>query len=198
MTETPVDQAWISKAEAMKALNKSERSIDRMVKAGKIERRERPRPPKAPEPIFSRADVEREGAVTGFLISEPEADSRVSPQPPMSRGHGELGALAQMLMAFIAHVQARPERLALPPAPLPQWLGIKASAQYTGLSKQLIRRLIRAGKLPALRDGQTWKIRREDLEALRGASQEEEHSATVAPVARLARVGHGAGNGTGR
>lgn len=49
--------------------------------------------------------------------------------------------------------------------PPPQFLTLKEAAEHTGLSVTFLRRLIKAGKLPALRD-RCYKVRRYDLDNL--------------------------------
>lgn len=49
--------------------------------------------------------------------------------------------------------------------PMAQWLTLQEAAEYTGLSKPLLLRCIKAGKLIAVKDGR-WKIKRVALDKL--------------------------------
>ena len=156
-------EAWMTKSEAMAALQKSERSLDRLVTAGKVERRTRPRegnPPRPPEPVFNRADIDRLTAIEPFPM-EPADDRQLAPR---ERTDPALKVIAQLLAAVVA--QSRTPAAQLPPPT--QWLTLQAASQVSGLSTRLLRKLIHEGRLPALADGRrTFKVRRDELEAFR-------------------------------
>lgn len=167
------DSAWMTKAEALKALGVSERSLDRKVTRGEIQKSSRPRPGRTPEPLYHRGDVERLTARAAYPMPEQPGGALVAPREAQARDFPALGAsLAQALAIIEAARRARPL------APL--WLDLDQASAHSGLSARKLRSLIRAGELPALRDGRGWKVRRADLRAIRGSAKR----ATSAPAAR--------------
>jgi hypothetical protein len=185
------DGAWLTKPEALALLKQSgragtsERSLDRMVNSGKVERRTRPQGQgKPPQAIFSRADMERESAVEAFPMPAPEnGNGNGKHVATVGARTDSLVVVAQMLAAMMAQAQA----LAPAPRQLPApalWLSLDAAAEYSGLSARLLRKLIRTDCLPAVRDAQAWKIRREDIERLRvtGATRPTGIQVDVNPV----------------
>jgi len=180
--------AWLTKSEALRALAVSERSLDRMVTAGKVEKTTRPRPGRTPEPIYKRSDIERLTTREAFLVPSPTAaESAAAPSAPQAPPQ-QFPAFAALAPLLAAVLQQLPRALlpapdsASAPAP-PQWLDVDAAAEYSGLSTRLVTALIKSGRLPALRDGRTWKIRRADIDALQGDSA---NRATPAPLAQSA------------
>lgn len=179
--ETHDDPAWITKKQAIEILQKSERSLDRLVTAGRVQRQRRQRDGMSPEPLFNRADIDALTAVEGFPMQNADqqiAPSRVATDP--------LPLMAQLALSVL-QAQAAPAPAALL-AP-PRWLSVESAAGYCGLSPRLIKKLISDGRLPALRDGREWKIRRVDLDALDAQTQQPEErkrasSATAATMAQ--------------
>lgn len=162
--------AWLTKPEALRALQISERSLDRLVTAGKVQKQTRPRPGRTPEPIFHAGDIERLATRAAHTMPE------VSPggQPLASSPAAPPLALAAFT-AILQQLAATPGALrALPPAdpqsasaPAPAWLDLEQASRASGLSARLLRSLIRSRQLAALKDGRAWKIHREDLAAVR-------------------------------
>jgi len=180
--------AWLTKAEALSMLGKSDRSLDRLVAARKVQRTTRPRDGRTPEPLYNRADLERLTAVDAFPIAE-EGGKQLTARrdaPPLPHP-AQLAALvdfASAMRSLTAPSQAEASAIAM------AWLTIDSASAHSGLSATLLRRLISAGELPALRDGRRWKIRREDLDAIRApAKSDRANRAASPPVARPACEG---------
>ena len=153
---------WLTKLEALSLLGKSDRSLDRLVAARKVQRTTRPREGRSPEPLFSRADLERVTAVEAFeveRVGEANRQNALAVRRPMeepllgARSLSELTALLSLVKSAPAPVPAAPTL----------WCTVDEASERTGLSAKLLRRFIRAGTLPALRDGREWKICRSDL-----------------------------------
>ena len=158
--------AWLNKTEALHALRISERSLDRLVTAGKVQKQTRPRPGRTPEPIYHAGDIERLTARTAHEVpgdppgGQPFASAPAA--PPLA-----LSAFAAMLNQLAAIPGAHRAGAAADPHTTPAWLDLEQASRHSGLSARLLRSLIRSRQLPALKDGRTWKIHREDLAAVR-------------------------------
>lgn len=166
---------WLTKAETAAILGISERTLDRLGEQGKgPERRLRPRPGKKPEPVYRPEDVQAMAAAQNKpMIIAPDSPLRTAPaagsiaprppaQPPL--GVAEFFALVDGIAQKVTAVLPRAEKL---------WLTLEEAAQVSGLSEAFLRRLVRTGNLPAVRD-RAWKVRRSDL-------------ANIAPHAALAK-----------
>jgi excisionase family DNA binding protein len=155
-------EPWLTKAEALQLLNVSERSLDRLVTAGKVEKRTRPAAGRMPEPIFNRADVERITAIPAHPMPDTGTQLERAPQAFPSPA----------MLAQLADFASATRLLAPPPAAIATaWLTLDEASTYTGLSAFLLRKLIRAGRLLALRDRKLWKIHRSDLDNIRAAPE---------------------------
>jgi excisionase family DNA binding protein len=182
------DAAWLTKPEALAALNKSERSLDRMVSAGKVERRTRPQGQgKPPQAIFSRADIERASAVEAFPM--PENGNQMA--TVHTNGARNDLAIGQLLAAVVTQMQTQFAPTPRQPAGRPLWLTLKDAAAYSGLSAKLLRELIASDRLPAVRDSRQWKIRREDLEGLRAPGVTRANGNGVARSSAAQNGAHG-------
>jgi excisionase family DNA binding protein len=169
------DTAWLTKPEALRMLQVSERSLDRLVTRGKVQKQTRPRPGRTPEPVYNRADIERITAVDAFPI--PDSGGRELATSPIPTP-GVTAAFAQAL-AIIEGARSTARQ----PAPPALWCDLETASWQTGLSIRLLRRMIVSGVLPALRDGRAWKICRSDLHAIRA------NRATIDTLARTAGEG---------
>jgi len=160
----PAETAWLTKQETLAQLGISERSLDRRVTQGQIQKQLQARPGRAPEPLYHRGDVERLSAHPAYPLTDQRA---IAARPAEARppAPNALDAFAP-LVAALFEIQAQRSAATIPAAPAPQWMGEDGAAEYSGLSSRLIRALVRSGRLPALRDGREWKIRRADLDAL--------------------------------
>lgn len=184
---------WLTKQEALSMLGKSERSLDRLVAAGKVQKQTRQRDGRTPEPLYNRADLERATAIPAFEM--PATGNGGQPLAPRDAQpltqRADPGMLA--LIASATRLLAASPRD--PGVSAPLWCGIAEASQLTGLSERLLRRLIRTSQLPALRDGTAWKIRRFDLHSIAAPKMPAKRSAkraTPATMARTQKAGGGA------
>lgn len=146
-------QGWLTRPEVAARLQCSEKTVDRMAAAGKLQRRYQPKPHQKPAPMFHPADVEREEM------------ARMRPhilQSTTAQGDNALAVAAQETNQALAVF----ERMIRPPTGVPKlWVTIPEASELSGLSQALLHRLITAGKLQSIRDGSR-KVRRADLEQL--------------------------------
>lgn len=158
---------WLTKAEAATALGVGERTVERLASRGALTARMRPGFPT----VYNPSDV-------ATLASAGRTVHRAAIAPAGQAGNGH-GALArrddastdQFLERVVRFLDAVGERLALgptgptgPTAPT-LFVGLAEASAIAGLSPSCLRRLIKAGTLPARRD-RGLKIRRRDLEGL--------------------------------
>jgi excisionase family DNA binding protein len=104
-----------------------------------------------PEPVYNPQDVE--------ALSAPKVEVQARQPVRISEQPGVLTPLADALKRL---VNAILERLQ-PAVPLPLWLTIPQASAHTGLSRGFLVRLIRTGRLPALRYG-CYRVRKADLD----------------------------------
>jgi excisionase family DNA binding protein len=104
---------------------------------------------------------------------------------PLPQPADPLAALAPLIAALLQ------SRAAPPATPAPQWVSVDSAAEYSGLSTRLIVALIKSERLPAMKDGRGWKIRRDDLDALRAPDHRSASGATPDRVAPHRNGGRG-------
>lgn len=161
---------WLPKSEAAARLGISERTLDRLISAGKgPECRNRPRPGKKPEPVYNPADVdalvEAANKPAIFAASSPIGPASTTALAPAGGSSMPPGlATALRFIDQLATIAQRPRLDPPVPAATP-WMTIDQAAAYTGLSVTFLRRLVRSGELPSVRDRST-KVRRTDLDNL--------------------------------
>jgi len=154
---------WYAKPDAARALGISEHTLDRMTARGEgPERRERPRQGKRPEPVFCPTDVDALVAAKTPVRVMPGGDAlATTPTGELTLGARELLAVLERMAAAIAQRPA-PLALAPPEASKGPWLTLRQASAHTGLSVALLRRLVRQGDLPAIRD-RALKVSQGDL-----------------------------------
>ncbi|MEO8373348.1 MAG: hypothetical protein ABI806_29455 [Candidatus Solibacter sp.] len=170
---------WLSKADAAARLQISERTLDRRCDAGTgPERRNRPRVGLKPEPVFNPEDIERLAA-TPVHVLPPEFGRAPSVPAILDREYAiavrppDAFSLALERIAGAMEAKAAPQAL---------YLTLPEARVYSGLSLALLRRVVREGKLPSIRDGST-KVRRADLDDFDSASPIRQ------PLAKSAKAG---------
>jgi excisionase family DNA binding protein len=151
---------WLNKTEAAARLGISERTLDRLAAEDKgPERRLRPRPGKKPEPVFNPDDVaemapKEQTHVVRFAAPSPAAEP--TPVFPVTLAIAALERIADRVVPRIPP-QAKP------------FLTVAEAASYSGLSESYLRRMVREGRMPYVRD-RGYKIRRADLDSFAGVS----------------------------
>jgi excisionase family DNA binding protein len=149
---------WLTKPDAAARLAVCERTLDRMCDRGEgPERRNRPRKGLKPEVVYNPADIDRLAAIPPHVM--PPQNTSVATRPPAPS--------ADVLTLVLDRIAGAVEnRLSTPlPSPVPLYLTLPQASAYTGLSMAFLRRLIRDGNLPALRD-RSLKVRRLDLDTV--------------------------------
>jgi excisionase family DNA binding protein len=181
--------AWLTKTEALQQLAVSERSLDRMVTAGKVQKISRPREGRTPEPMFNRGDIERASAVDAFAMPDAgDGGKQLAPRDTLALPHpAQLRMLAELAGATLRQLAAPPQPEASATAPV--WMTIPAASAHCGLSARLLRKLIGTGQLPALRDGRAWKVHRVDVDKIHAPARDRANRATPPRVAQSAKNG---------
>jgi len=170
---------WYVKAEVARLLRCSDRSIDRKVGQGLIEKRERFKSGRRPEPVYNPSDVDSLAALKPVVMpgdsllngnGHRERDREIAFPPSISQAAALLKQLlepaaARILEALSTRQIAAPADNA-PPAALPLWLAINEASVYSGLSQGRLKRFVRQGQLAAVRQKGGMKIRRADLDQL--------------------------------
>jgi hypothetical protein len=165
---------WLTRSEAARALGVNEHTLRRMTERGEgPERRDRPRPGRKPEPLYNPDDVDRlVAAKTPARVMATEALA-TTPDGQLTPGAQQLLAILERMAASLAQ-RPEPRALAAPEADRGPWTTLKAASAQSGLSARLLRRLVAAGELPAIRD-RAIKVRLGDVSNL----------STALPAAKL-------------
>ena len=161
---------WLTNPEAAARMGISERTLDRRCAAGEgPERRNRPRPGLKPEVVNNPDDVERLATPKPHVMPDPDlpADWGSLVPRPQTTAVAPRPSSADVLPALLDRVAGAVEwwLAETRPAPLALYLTLPQASAYTGLSVAFLRRLIRTGKLPVIRD-RSLKARRLDLDNL--------------------------------
>ena len=143
---------WLTKTQAAAFLQVSEKTIERLATKGDVRRATRKRAGVRPLPVYDPRDLEKvKDSQTAQVEVVPRAEAS---QPTALAPHVDLPSFLQAL--FPATDIPLRDKL---------FLNIKEAARYAGLPQSTIRRLIHAGKIPAVKAG-GWRIKRSDLEQL--------------------------------
>lgn len=150
---------WHDKHQASTLTGMSVKTIERLAAKGEIQQAERPRPGLRPATVYNPDDI-------GRIKAEREPGAFLMPQtaPPVSQPGAMVPAAAPVNWGTWL------ERFAPAPPPQPptirRFLTIAEAAEASGLSMNFLRHAIKTASLPAVRDGRTWKVRRDDLDKL--------------------------------
>lgn len=167
---------WLSIEEAKERLNRSARSVLRLVADGKLASKLEPRPGRKPERVFSAQQVAElarnhsSGAVA--VRKAPAPRERRYSLPPAAQMHlalpQALGEAIQSLASALAY-QADSARELKDEIPAHQklWLSLKEATLLSGLAQRDVLKLAQTGRIVARKSG-GWKILRKSLEAFEG------------------------------
>lgn len=167
---------WPSKQEAAARLGVTVKTIERLTRAGKLERRFRNRPGTSPIAVYDPKDVitvqaERSKPQPPHVQAAPPAGNGAGPYAgdaivPLARPSevqhvatilSEIGAIFQKTLSHTSHT---PSHTAI-------FLTVDEAAVYSGLPARELRRAIKSGDLPARKTVRAGlRIRRKDLDAL--------------------------------
>lgn len=149
MPKPKADETWLLKKEAAERLGVSERTLERLIADGKITQSHRRVPGRRPLAVVNPADIERLEAETVKPIVV--NDSSGSGSKALATRANVLPMLAGLVAAM---GQQQPNKL---------FLNLEEASALSGLSQAFLRRLIRDGKLAAVRDV-SLKVSRANLE----------------------------------
>lgn len=169
---------YVSRAEALKILEKGDATIDRYAKTGKVKTKLVPRPGKRAERVYLESDLHglKEFEERRKEVRPPSA---IAPKPAApAAANGQALAITNFALekiaaagigltsALEAYMQRKPDA---PVVPISEklWLSLDEAADYSGLVRADLLRLISAGTLKARKSG-GWKILRESLEGFKG------------------------------
>ena len=157
---------WHDKKEAASLTGMSVKSIERLAARGEIQQAERPRPGQRPATVYNPDDIARiaaERAPAPFVM--PPEKTSVS-QPGSIQGAAMTPAQRPDMAAFGTFLEAFRQEVK-PKAKQPtRFVELEEASEISGLSRRYLRTAVKAGTLAAVRDGRTWKVRREDLDRL--------------------------------
>jgi hypothetical protein len=163
---------WPTATEAAVQLGTNERTIRRFIASRRLGAAKRPVVGAKPQTVVDPADVERvraERAAPVVIAAPHETAAEPSVGDPAPSAADRVAALAArpevsdalVMAAFKAALYERPV-----PAPQTPFLTLSQAEAVSGLPKRLLARLVRDGRLPALRYAGVAYVRRADLEAL--------------------------------
>jgi excisionase family DNA binding protein len=143
---------WLTKSAVAARLGVSEKTVERLAQRGQLHRKTRRIPGRRNTPVYSPDDVNK--------IQEENLRAPTGPGP-LALAVRNLAAIEQRV-DVASRVSSKPATL--PPA-LNSFLTVDEAAEYLNCSPTFIRRAIKEGHLPAIKDGCT-RIRWRDLEKL--------------------------------
>jgi excisionase family DNA binding protein len=153
---------WLTKAEAAQALQCAEKTIERLAAKGEIHQAFRPVPGRRPVAVFHPKDIEKlkpKNVAVPFVLSQSEAGPNGAAE---TQALVPVGKAPADLLAALASALGKPTALSVDKK---LFLTIREAAEYSGLPKSYLRKLLKEGSLPSLRAG-GYRIKRSDLERL--------------------------------
>lgn len=158
---TAIQVQWLTKAEAAKRLDVSERRILEFAQAGVLESAKQRDPASG-----QMATVIHAGAVERFK------DQRDQPRPAEPRDPQAVAVHRAAVKKPAEPGGIAPPQTAAQPAPLCAWLTLEQAETYTGLPASELLSYIKVGNLLALdvgvRPGGRYRVKRADLDAIEG------------------------------
>jgi hypothetical protein len=183
---------WPTKQETAQVLRCSEKTVNRLVKDGSLQKAVRDRAGLPPVVILNPDDVQREklardaardeqrrpgpfampGTMPGTEVAQASTMSNT-----MSNGtevaHASTASNVDQVASLFARIAAGlPPSSAAAPPHQPDWLTLPQAAELSGYPAAGLAHEIRCGRLPAKRlgppRGKYWLVHREDLRSLRG------------------------------
>jgi hypothetical protein len=173
-THTVLDREWLSAAETLKVLNRSQSTLDRLVAAKDLASKVEPRAGRKPERLYKAEDVQRIAKAAGETSRAPRgvrpptpsqlaiAPEAISSLRDVTAGWGNAvtSSLRELMTEWLDgrdRIGAR-EKL---------WLTIDEAVELSGRSRAWLLRVCQEGQLTAEKDG-GWRILRRSLEVFTG------------------------------
>ena len=141
---------WLIKTQAAAFLQVSEKTIERLATKGDVRRATRKRPGVRPLPVYDPDDLQK---IKDSQIPRVEI---IGGSTAAARARPRVDLLPSFLQTLFPSDLPLRDKL---------FLTIKEAARFAGLPQATIRRLIHAGKIPAVKAG-GWRIKRSELEKL--------------------------------
>lgn len=174
-TAAVLQKEWVPLEEAVRMLDKSERSIQRLFAAGYLRRKS---DESTGEFLYHAGDlltIREKGIRTSRQDGASGVKRDATPATPNGAGRLPIDALTSVLRELIAS-NLRPPQIAASneaakpevdvPITLKLWLKMREAQALSGLRRSQLLDLIEAGKLQAFYDKyEGWKVRRVSLEA---------------------------------
>ncbi len=177
---------WPTQTEAAVQLGTNERTIRRWIEAGRLHSAIRHIAGRKPATIIDPEDIERvrdERQPPEVLHTDSDVRTSLINDVSSIPGNAALARTEPAAMALAAMFSNALKALLPPPAPAAPklFLDLDAAAEYSGLPKRFLSRLVRDGKLPAMQHAGVVYIKRADLDNLDAMPHASE------PVSRLAK-----------
>jgi excisionase family DNA binding protein len=159
---TILSDGWLSLNETMRTLGKSQRTIQKLVKAKHLKSKRLPRDGRGPEPVYWGADVERlAGESPKPQPAEPKLPAKVSIVAP--KPAAQIVETAAIVKVLCEQFRAEREH-----EHATEFLTLPEASSLLRLPKAHLLRAIVDGRLAAVKAGGSWRIRRSTLEAFEG------------------------------
>lgn len=147
---------WLTKSEAAQALQCAEKTIERLAAKGDLQQGFRRVPGRRPLAVYHPSDIERLKSNSIPFVSPPLTDQS-TPTALVPAKENSVTLITALTAAL-----AKPPVVALDKK---LYLNLDEAAEYSGLPRRHLQRLISDGKLEALKLGR-WCIKRSSLETL--------------------------------
>ncbi len=158
---------YLTRAQAAELLGVSEKTVQRLVRVGKLPQLFRPQNGKPPEAVYNPVDLQRIKAEIPPPLPQPQ------PRPK---------------------ARHQPAAVPVPDIPLTEkiWLTMRETAALTGLPMAVLKRSRDERTLPAAQFGRTWRVHRPSLmsmqqqETISWLAYLKQQNLTVSPVLSIA------------
>jgi excisionase family DNA binding protein len=166
---------WLSREDAAKRLNLSERRVAELAKEGRLKRR------------FARGTrgarvIEVDAGSVERFATDVQAGIRPERSAPMRALARIKGDGGESLVRLARAIAPKAPRAPLAPGGSALFMTIDETAEYSGIPRSVLTQWIKAGRLQALdvgpRPGGRWRVRREAVNALDVSGG----AATVQPI----------------
>jgi predicted DNA-binding transcriptional regulator AlpA len=152
--EVMMSREWLTLAETVQKLGKSQSTIERWVGNGALRSKQEPRQGRKPERLYSAADIERlasqvqQANTRSIALAKPPSQLTIAPDA--------ISALRDVMMEW-----RKPPKL---------WLSLEEAAAYSGLSESHIIGCVDTGHIIGRKAGPygAWRIHRASLEEYDG------------------------------
>jgi len=177
----PALSEWLTKQQAAETLGVSTKTIESFAAGGKLQSAKRSQIGRPPAVVYHPADVTRlanerhanpayvvpsSDAGAGAVVASPRTSPTASPSASPIQAMQER-TVEDLRLALRLAVERIQQDSGNPVALTDRvFLTVQEAAQLTGLPRTYLKELMREEKIPALKTGRGWRLRRRDLEAL--------------------------------